>query len=90
MAYNSALTMPSMGRLLIQRAVKSAVRRGGLTKPASGHTVRRSLATHVLEDGYDRRTVQELVGHKDVSTTMIDNYVLNRGGKGIRSPVDAL
>jgi len=59
-------------------------------KPARGHTVRHSLATHVLEDGDGRRTVQELVGHKDVSTTMIDTHVLNRGSKGVRSPVDAL
>jgi site-specific recombinase XerD len=70
--------------------VKEAVRRAGLTKPASCHTFRHSFATHLLEDGYDTRTVQELLGHKDVSTTMIYTHVLNREGKGVRSPVDSL
>jgi integron integrase len=75
---------------VVQKAVKEAVRRAGLTKPASCHTFRHSFATHLLEDGYDIRTVQELLGHKDVSTTMIYTHVLNRGGKGVRSPVDSL
>lgn len=75
---------------VIQRAVKEAIRRRGLTKPASCHSLRHSFATHLLEEGYDIRTVQELLGHKDVKTTMIYTHVLNRGGKGVRSPVDGL
>ena len=73
---------------VVQRAVKEAVRRAGLAKPATCHTFRHCFATHLLEDGYDIRTVQELLGHKDVGTTMIYTHVLNRGGKGVRSPMD--
>ncbi|MBA3552373.1 MAG: integron integrase [Actinobacteria bacterium] len=75
---------------VVQRAVKEAVRQAGLTKPASCHTFRHSFATHLLEDGYDIRTVQELLGHRDVKTTMIYTHVLNQGGKGVRSPMDGL
>ena len=75
---------------MIQKEVKSAVREAGVTKRASCHTFRHSFATHLLEDGYDIRTVQELLGHKDVRTTMVYTHVLNRGGKVVRSPVDAL
>jgi integron integrase len=74
----------------IQRAVKRAVLAAKLTKPASTHTLRQAFATHLLEAGYDIRTVQELLGHTDVGTTMVYLHVLNKGGRGIVSPADQL
>jgi integron integrase len=75
---------------VLQRAIKEATRKIGLPKPANCHTLRHSFATHLLEDGYDIRTIQELLGHRDVKTTMIYTHLLNRGGKGVYSPIDRL
>jgi len=74
---------------VVQRAVAEAVRRSGLTKRATCHTFRHSFATHLIESGYDIRTVQELLGHSDVRTTMRYTHVPRGGGRGVRSPIDA-
>ena len=86
---SGAIQRHHYGEQALQRAVKRAVTAAGIGKPATCHTFRHSFATHLLEDGYDIRTVQELLGHKDVSTTMVYTHVLNRGGRGVRSPLDS-
>lgn len=75
---------------ILQRAVREAVARAGIVKRVGCHTFRHCFATHLLEAGYDIRTIQELLGHKDISTTMIYTHVLNKGGQGVKSPVDGL
>ena len=79
-----------MHKLVLQRAVHAAVRKANITKPASCHTLTYAFATHLLEAGYDIRTSQALLGHCDVSTTMIYTHVLNRGGREVTSPADLL
>lgn len=75
---------------VVQRAIRESAHRAGLTKRVSGHTLRHSFATHLLETGHDIRTIQELLGHRDVATTMLYTHVLNRGALGVRSPLDSL
>jgi site-specific recombinase XerD len=73
---------------VLQRAIKESARSVSIVKPVSCHTLRHAFATHLLEDGYDIRTMQELLGHRDVSMTMIYTHVLDRGGKGVYRPLD--
>lgn len=74
----------------LHKVIKQAMRRAGIVKPASTHTLRHSFATHLLEDGYDIRTVQELLGHKDVKTTQIYTHVLQKGGAAVHSPLERM
>ena len=86
--YSGKPLRPHLHEKGVQRAVQAAVRRAGLSRPASCHTLRHSFATHLLEDGYDVRTLQELLGHSDLKTTMIYTHVLSKGAGGVRSPLD--
>ena len=86
---SGAVRRHHLSETTVQRALKRAVRDSGVSKAASCHSLRHSFATHLLENGYDIRTVQELLGHRSVNTTMIYTHVLNRGGRGIRSPLDS-
>src|SRR5262249_17234320 len=86
--YTGLLVRHPLNEKSIQRPVQGAVRKAGLTQPASCHTLRHCFATHLLEDGYDIRTVQQLLGHSDLKTTMLYTHVMAKGAHGVRSPLD--
>jgi integrase len=86
--YSGRPTRHHLHEKTFQRAMQVAVRKAGMTQPVSPHTLRHCFATHLLEDGYDIRTVQELLGHSDVKTTMIYTHVMQKGAKGVKSPLD--
>ena len=87
---NGAAHRHHLNETTVQKAIAGAARRAGIVKPCSPHVLRHSFATHLLQAGYDIRTVQELLGHSDVKTTMIYTHVLSRGGRGVRSPLDQI
>ena len=87
---SDAIQRHHLSETSIQKTMSVAAKRAGIDKPCSPHILRHSFATHLLQSGYDIRTVQELLGDSDVSTTMIYTHVLNRGGRGIRSPLDQI
>jgi integron integrase len=86
--YTGEAVRHNLHEKVVQRAVQEAVLKSGLTQPASCHTLRHCFATHLLEDGYDIRTVQELLGHADLKTTMVYTHVMSKGARGVRSPLD--
>ena len=87
-AANFATLVPDLHEGSIHREISAVVKRSGIAKRATSHSFRHSFATHLLEAGYDIKTVQELLGHAAVSTTMIYTHVLNKGGRGVKSPLD--